>query len=119
MVGSDWVGACLDTTNNLFLGEDPIYAARELAPCTFATHLKDCEVEPGLKPQMVKPLALGRGNVPLAEIIQIVREGSGLERFTIEVFTQADEADASELLSREEAKILESVTYARDVLGIT
>jgi len=119
MVGSDWVGACLDTTNNLFLGEDPIYAARELAPCTFATHLKDCEVEPGLKPQMVKPLALGRGNVPLAEIIQIVREGSGLERFTIEVFTQADEADASELLSREEEKIRESVTYARDVLGIT
>jgi len=119
MVGSDWVGACLDTTNNLFLGEDPIYAARELAPCTFATHLKDCEVEPGLKPQMVKPLALGRGNVPLAEIIQIVREGSGLERFTIEVFTQADEADASELLSREEEKIRESVTYARNVLGIT
>jgi len=119
MVGSDWVEACLDTTNNLLLGEDPIYAARELAPCTFATHLKDCEVEPGLEPQMVKPLALGRGNVPLAEIIQIVREGSGLERFTIEVFSQADDADASELLTREEEKIRESVTYAREVLGIT
>ena len=37
----------------------------------------------------------------------------------IEVFTQADEADASELLSREEEKIRESVTYARNVLGIT
>ena len=118
MVGAEGVGVCLDTTNNLFLGEDPVYAAKELAPYTFATHLKDCEVEPGLKPQIVKPLALGQGNVPLADIIAIVREGSGLERFTIEVPTGVGEARESELLTKEEERISQSLSYARDVLGI-
>ena len=118
MVGSDWVGVCLDTTNNLFLGEDPMYAAKELAPYVFATHLKDCHVEPALAPQLVKSLALGQGNVPLAQIIAIVREGSGLERFTIEVPTEVGEADESELLAREEQKVRQSILCARDELGI-
>ena len=118
MVGSDWVGVCLDTTNNLFLGEDPMYAAKELAPYVFATHLKDCQVEPALAPQLVKPLALGEGNVPLAQIIAIIREGSGLERFTIEVPTEVGEADESELLAREEQKVRQSILCARDELGI-
>lgn len=118
MVRSEWVGACLDTTNNLFLGEDPIYAAKELAPYTFATHLKDCEMGPGFAPQMVKPLALGEGNVALADIIAIVREGSGLERFTVEVPTEVGEAQDPELLMVEEGKVRRSLTYARDVLGI-
>jgi sugar phosphate isomerase/epimerase len=118
MVGSDWVGVCLDTTNNLFLGEDPMYTAKELAPYVFATHLKDCQMEPALAPQLVKPLALGQGNVPLAQIIAIVREGSGLERFTIEVPTEVGEADESDLLVREEQKVRQSILCARDELGI-
>ncbi len=118
MVGSDWVGACLDTTNNLFLGEDPLYAAKELAPYVFATHLKDCQVEPGLAPQMVEPLALGQGNVPLADIVTIIQEGSGLDRFTIEVPTEVGEAAEAELLEAEEEKVRQSALYARDVLGV-
>jgi len=117
MVGSDWVGACLDTTNNLFLGEDPLHAAQELAPYVYGTHLKDCQMAPEIAPQAVKPLALGQGNVPLADIIAVVRQGSGLERFTIEVPTQVDEAAEGELLRAEEEKVRQSVTYAREVLG--
>ena len=118
VVGSEWVGACLDTTNNLFLGEDPLHTARELASYVHSVHLKDCLMAPEPAPQVVKPLALGQGNVPLADIIATVRQGSGLERFTIEVPTAAGQAEESQLLAREEEKIRQSVTYARQVLGI-
>lgn len=117
MVGSEWVGVCLDTTNNLWLGEDPLHAARELAPYVFATHLKDCLMAPELAPQRVAPLALGQGNVPLADILAVVREGSGLDRFTIEVPTEVGEAEESELLAREEEKVRLSIAYAREVLA--
>ena len=119
MVGSPWVGVCLDTTNNLFLGEDPLYATRELAPYIYATHLKDCLMTSALAPQIVHPLALGEGNLPLAEIITLIRQGSGLERFTIEVPTEAKNSlapstlDETELLAKEEEKVRRSLAYAR------
>jgi sugar phosphate isomerase/epimerase len=117
-VGSQWVGVCLDTTNNLFLGEEPLYAARELAPYVCSTRLNDCLVASALAPQTVTPLALGEGNVPLGEIIAILRQASGLERFTIQVPTEAGEGEAVGLSAGEEQKLRRSIAYAREVLRI-
>ena len=40
-VDSPWLGVCLDTANNLRMIEDPVEAARKLAPYARATHIKD------------------------------------------------------------------------------
>jgi len=118
MVDSPWVGVLLDTANNLAFGEDSLYAARELAPYTLATHLKDSPVTAGLAPQEVSSVPLGRGGVPLREIVRILQEEAGLERFTIECVTGAGEAPEADLLELEEARVRESLEYARNVLGI-
>jgi len=117
-VGSPWVGVCLDTTNNLVLGEEPLYAARELAPYVCSTRLKDCLVASALAPQTVRPLPLGEGNVPLADIIAVVRQASGLERFTIQAPSEADEGEAVAPLAGEEGRLRRSIAYARHVLGV-
>lgn len=40
-IDSPWLGVCLDTANNLRILEDPLVAARTLAPYARATHIKD------------------------------------------------------------------------------
>lgn len=40
-VGSPHLGVCLDTANNLRLGEDPLAVVRKLAPFARATHVKN------------------------------------------------------------------------------
>jgi sugar phosphate isomerase/epimerase len=117
-VGSKWVGVSLDTTNNLSLGEHPLHVARELAPYVCSTRLKDCVMASALAPQAVKPLALGEGNVPLADIVAVVHKGSGLGRFTIEVPREADQAEGAGLSAGDEDRVRRSIAYAREVLGI-
>ena len=44
MLGSEHVGVCLDTGNNVALLEDPMEVVETLAPLAFTTHIKDMAV---------------------------------------------------------------------------
>jgi sugar phosphate isomerase/epimerase len=68
-VGEDVVGICLDTANVMLRMEDPLEAARRLAPHVLMTHTKDAALlfhETGLRWQC-RPC--GQGSVPFPEIL--------------------------------------------------
>lgn len=68
-VGADVVGICLDTANVMLRMEDPLEAARRLAPHVLMTHVKDAALlfhDSGLRWQC-RPC--GQGSVPFPEIL--------------------------------------------------
>lgn len=71
-VGADVVGICLDTANVMARMEDPLAAARRLAPYVLMTHTKDAVLlfhENGLRWQC-RPC--GQGAVPFPEILAVL-----------------------------------------------
>ncbi|TBL69096.1 sugar phosphate isomerase/epimerase family protein [Paenibacillus thalictri] len=73
-VGADICGICLDTANTLVNAEDPVLAARRVAPYTNLTHTKDGIIyfnENGVQRQGKAP---GQGSVDFAQIIPILAE---------------------------------------------
>ncbi|MCL2741293.1 MAG: sugar phosphate isomerase/epimerase [Oscillospiraceae bacterium] len=74
--GPHLVGVCLDTANTLVNAEDPVMAARRVAPYTHLTHTKDAIVafcETGIVRQG-KPV--GGGDVDFRSILPILAEYS-------------------------------------------
>lgn len=67
------VGVCLDTGNSLFRKEDPIRCAKNLAKYTYSMHIKDWFMTFDEKghPQW-EPAVVGKGEVPVADILRIV-----------------------------------------------
>ena len=70
--GPDIVGICLDTANTFVNAEDPVAAARRVAPYTHLTHTKDaivCLTDEGILRQGRPP---GQGNVDFKAILPIL-----------------------------------------------
>jgi len=75
-VGGDICGVCLDTANTLVNAEDPVLAAKRVAPYTHLTHLKDGLVyfsENGVTRQGKPP---GLGSVDFEKVLPILGEYS-------------------------------------------
>ncbi len=86
-VGPDVVGVTFDTANVLARAEDPVAAARRVAPYTHLTHAKDAtlySVDAGLVRQ-VRPC--GEGVVNWAEVLPILAEHSPDLNLSIEDHT--------------------------------
>ncbi|MCR0983863.1 sugar phosphate isomerase/epimerase family protein [Roseomonas populi] len=79
-VDSAWLGVCLDTANNVRLGEDPLVVVRRLAPWTRATHLKDVAPLAGAGDAFTSwpSVPLGHGVVDVAAVVQLLR-GAGYD----------------------------------------
>lgn len=81
-VDSPWLGVCLDTANNLRMLEDPVEAARKLAPHARATHVKDITANTATKHGNPHDFAfwpsvpLGQGVIDLAAILGFLREAN-------------------------------------------
>ena len=73
-VSSPWVRINLDTANSIAVVEDPIKGARRAASYAVAAHLKDLRVQPatGTGEPRVFWAPLGRGDVPIAEILALL-----------------------------------------------
>jgi len=73
---SPWLGVCLDTGNNVRLGEDPLVVAEKLAPFTRATHIKDVWGRPGDPREFAywPSVPLGKGVVDIAQVIRFLRK---------------------------------------------
>ncbi|MCL2664552.1 MAG: sugar phosphate isomerase/epimerase [Defluviitaleaceae bacterium] len=74
--GTHLTGVCLDTANTLVNAEDPVMAARRVAPYTHLTHTKDaivCFCEEGVLRQG-KPV--GMGSVDFETILPVLAEYS-------------------------------------------
>lgn len=75
-IDSPWLGVCLDTANNLRMGEDPVEVAQKLAPWTRATHIKDVRAHQGDPSTFAywPSVPLGQGQVDLPTIVKLLAE---------------------------------------------
>jgi sugar phosphate isomerase/epimerase len=86
--GSDWLGVCLDTGNNLALLEDPLGTVESLAPFTRTVHLKDIGVEESGAGFRMAEVPLGQGCLDLKAMIAAVQKASSRARFQLEMITR-------------------------------
>lgn len=73
-VGPDVAGACLDTGNPVYGGEDPVFSAEILGPYILSTHVRDSRawaVEDGA---MVQWVPVGQGQVDLGRLLAILAQ---------------------------------------------
>jgi sugar phosphate isomerase/epimerase len=86
--GSDWLGVCLDTGNNLALLDDPLGTVEALAPFTRTVHLKDIGLEEAADGFRMAEVPLGRGCLDLKAMVAAVRKASSRARFHLEMITR-------------------------------
>ncbi|MEY3773939.1 MAG: hypothetical protein RLZZ129_719 [Verrucomicrobiota bacterium] len=79
-----FIGACLDTGNDLVVYGDPLTAARALAPRAFTTHLKDHRLARVAGTVYSIGVPLGSGDIDLPPIIAAIRQQSPLGRLLIQ-----------------------------------
>src|SRR5207253_10391365 len=69
-------GVTLDTGNPLSVGEEPVEAARRLAPLIRHVHLKDYTIHFAPEGYRLVRCAAGAGVIDFLEILRIVRESA-------------------------------------------
>jgi sugar phosphate isomerase/epimerase len=84
-VGSEYVGALVDTGNSMMVWEDPVAAVRMMAPFAVSTHFKDHAVIVQNGEPLVVGVTLGKGGIDGAEVFRILSTNSPLKRINIEV----------------------------------
>jgi len=87
-LGSDWLGVCLDTGNNLALLEDPLPTVETLAPFTKTVHLKDIGLENSPDGFRMSEVPLGQGCLDLKAMIAAVQKANPRSRFHLEMITR-------------------------------
>ncbi|MFQ5810099.1 MAG: sugar phosphate isomerase/epimerase family protein [Armatimonadota bacterium] len=65
--GPDYVGACIDSGNPLWVAEDPLVTLERLAPYVAASHIRDTAVWSHPEGAAVQWVAMGDGNVGIDE----------------------------------------------------
>ena len=87
-LASPWVGACVDTGNNLALLEDPTATIAALAPLAFTVHLKDMGLEEAPDGFRLAEVPLGKGVLDLPAVVAALRKGNPRVRFQLEMMTR-------------------------------
>lgn len=111
-IDSPWLGVCLDTGNNLRLFEDPLDAARTLAPFARATHIKDISVLRGDPKQFAfwPSVPLGAGLIDLPAVLALLRRHKYRGLLAVEVdFLHPAYGD-------EDPAVAKSIRYLRGLL---
>jgi sugar phosphate isomerase/epimerase len=87
-IGSEWLGACLDTGNNIALLDDPYAFTEALAPFAFSTHIKDMAWEPYEDGFLLSEVPLGEGMLDMKRIVAAIRKAQPQVRMTLEMITR-------------------------------
>jgi sugar phosphate isomerase/epimerase len=87
-LGSEHIGVCLDTGNNIALLEDPWQVIDTLAPVTMTVHLKDMAVEESADGFLLAEVPLGEGFLDIPKIIDRVSWANPQARFNLEMMTR-------------------------------
>lgn len=83
-IGPDVIGITFDTGNVVNRGEDPVAAARRVAPYTYLTHLKDPFLVPDTRGFQRQVYPLGWGIVNWQEVLAILGEHAPELHLTLE-----------------------------------
>ncbi len=87
-IGSEFVGACVDTGNSFALLEDPVETVKALAPWAHSVHLKDQAVQMYDDGFLLADIPLGQGFIDLKQIIEILRTEKPHVHFSLELITR-------------------------------
>jgi len=87
-LGSEYVGLCLDTGNNIALLEDPMEVVEAFAPWAFSVHLKDAAVKESDNGFLLIDLPLGEGFLDLPRMVAAVRKARPEAQFTLELIAR-------------------------------
>jgi sugar phosphate isomerase/epimerase len=85
---SEYIGACVDTGNNLALLDDPYAAVEALAPFAFTVHLKDHAVRENEDGFFLGEVPLGEGFFDLPRMVGVLRKAKPKLRFNLELITR-------------------------------
>lgn len=96
LIGSEWVGVCLDTGNPLALLEDPLAAARALAPHAKSVHLKDYQLLALPTGFALLGCALGEGVVDLPAILEVLQREAPEATLSVECYLGRHDVPALE-----------------------
>lgn len=86
-VNSPWLGVCLDTANNVRLGEDPLAVVQRLAPWVRATHVKDVAPLAGAEGAFASwpSVPLGQGVVDVAAALRLLGQAGYRGLLAVEI----------------------------------
>jgi len=85
--GKDFVAACLDTGNPVWVVEDPFVTLETLAPYTVTTHMRDSAVFEHPRGAAVQWVALGEGNVDFVRLVAEFRRLCPQSSMQLEIIT--------------------------------
>jgi sugar phosphate isomerase/epimerase len=85
---SEYVGACLDTGNNIALLDDPMELVDRLAPFATSTHIKDMAVAEYADGFLLSEVPIGDGMLDIPKIIGIIEKARPHTRMTLEMITR-------------------------------
>lgn len=87
-LGSEHVGACIDTGNSMALLEDPMMTVEMLAPFVVTTHIKDMAVQECEDGFLLSEVPLGEGILDLERLFQVMEKANPRVAFNLEMITR-------------------------------
>ena len=87
-VSSEYVGACVDTGNNIALLDDPLELVERLVPYAVSTHFKDMAVAEYSDGFLLAEVPLGEGFLDLGWIVTTIRRARPRTKLTLEMITR-------------------------------
>lgn len=85
--GPEYVGACIDPGNSVWVCEDPLVTLDYLAPYVVTSHVRDSAVWPHPRGAAAQWVAIGDGNIGIADWMRAYRERCPRAPLTLEVIT--------------------------------
>jgi sugar phosphate isomerase/epimerase len=87
--GPEYVGACIDTGNPLWVGESPFITLKHLAPYVVTSHIRDTAVWSHPRGAAVQWVAMGDGTIGIREWARQFQEQCPDVPFSLEIITGA------------------------------
>jgi len=85
---SEYVGACVDTGNNIALLDDAMEVVEAFAPWAFAVHLKDAAVKECASGFLLIDLPLGEGYLDLPRMVDVIRKARPETQIVLELIVR-------------------------------
>jgi sugar phosphate isomerase/epimerase len=87
--GPEYVGACIDTGNPLWVGESPFVTLQHLAPYVLTSHVRDTAVWAHPSGAAVQWMAMGDGTVGIDDWTAALRKACPNVPYSLEIITGA------------------------------
>lgn len=85
--GTDIAGACLDTGNPVYGGEDPVLSAEVLGPLIISSHVRDSRVWTVEDGAMAQWVPMGKGQIDMKRVVEIMAEQAPDAPVDLEIIT--------------------------------